>query len=141
MSGGLQSWYSLPELMALANRGAVLEGRIALGQLQRLRDLLDSSDGDATVRVSLRHSHDDMLLLHLQYAARLELICQRCLGPLTHVVDETIDFAVAETEESLTVLPQGMDLIALDGDRLQPATLIEDELIMSLPLVPKHGDD
>jgi uncharacterized protein len=103
--------------------------------------LLDSSDGDATVRVSLRHSHDDMLLLQLQYAARLELICQRCLGPLTHVVDETIDFAVAETEESLTVLPQGMDLIALDGDRLQPATLIEDELIMSLPLVPKHGDD
>ena len=28
-----------------------------------------------------------------------------------------------------------------EGDRFQPAILIEDELIMSLPLVPRHGDD
>ena len=141
MSDALQSWYSLPELMVLANRAAVLEGTIALTQFTRLKELLGSSGGEATARLSLRHSHDDMLQIELQYAARLELLCQRCLEPLTRLVDERIDFAVAETEESLAVLPQGMELIALDGDRFQPATLIEDELIMSLPLVPRHGDD
>jgi uncharacterized metal-binding protein YceD (DUF177 family) len=34
-----------------------------------------------------------------------------------------------------------MESIALNGERFQPATVIEDELIVSLPLVPRHGDD
>ena len=89
----------------------------------------------------MRRGHDDMLFLELQYEAALELICQRCLEPVMHEVNERVDFAVAETEDSLAVLPQGVDLIALKGDRFQPATLIEDELIVSLPLVPRHGDD
>jgi len=140
MSRGLQSWYSLPDLVALANRGAVLEGTIPLGSLRRLRELLNASDGDVTARVALHRSHDDTLQLQLQYAARLELICQRCLEPMVHEVDEQADFAVAATEDSLAVLPKGTDLIALDGDRFRPATLLEDQLIVSLPLVPRHGD-
>jgi uncharacterized metal-binding protein YceD (DUF177 family) len=52
-----------------------------------------------------------------------------------------VGFAVAETEGSLAQLPEGMESIALNGERFQPATVIEDELIVSLPLVPRHGDD
>jgi uncharacterized protein len=141
MSAGLHSWYSLPDLMALAARGTVLEGSIELAKFGRLKDLLNASEGNARVRIALRRSHDGMLLMELQYEAALELVCQRCLEPVVHEVCETVDFAVAETEDSLAVLPQGMDLIALNGDRFQPATLIEDELIVSLPLVPRHGDD
>jgi uncharacterized protein len=141
MSGALHSWYSLPDLMSLAERGAVLEGTIELAKLGRLKDLLNSCEGRARARMSLSLSHDDMLLLQLQCEADLELVCQRCLEPVVHEVREQVDFVVAENEEARSVLPQGMDLIALEGDRLQPATLIEDELIVSLPLVPKHGSD
>lgn len=141
MSGPLYSWYSLPDLMALAARGVVLEGTIELAKLKRLKGLLNSCEGSARARVAFHRSHDDMLRMELQCEAALELICQRCLEPVVHEVRETVDFAVADTEESLTMLPNGLDLIALDGDRFQPATLIEDELIVSLPLVPRHGDD
>ena len=91
--------------------------------------------------MAFRRSHDDMLLMELECEAELELVCQRCLEPVVHEVRERVDFAVAETEDSLAVLPQGTELIALNGDRFHPATLIEDELIVSLPLVPRHGDD
>jgi uncharacterized protein len=141
MSGALHSWYSLPDLMSLAERGAVLEGTIELAKLGRLKDLLNSCEGSATARMSFRRRHDDMLLLQLQCEADLELVCQRCLEPVVHQVRERVDFAIAENENSLAALPQGLEPIALDGDRLQPATLIEDELIVSLPLVPRHGDD
>ena len=127
--------------MAMAQRGSVLEGAIELAKFARLKDLLNASDGSARARIALRRGHDGMLFMELQYEAALELICQRCLEPVIHEVNERVDFAVAETEDSLAVLPQGMDLISLDGDRFQPATLIEDELIVSLPLVPRHGDD
>ena len=141
MSGALQSWYSLPDLMSLAERGAVLEGTIELAKLGRLKDLLNSSEGCARARVSFRRNHGDMLLLELECQADLELVCQRCLEPMVHEVRDRVDFAIAEHEDLLDALPQGLELIALEGDRLQPATLIEDELIVSLPLVPKHGSD
>lgn len=141
MSGGLHSWYSLPDLEALAARGAVLEGEIGFERFERLRPLLNDGAGSARAKLVFRQNHDAMLVLELQCRARLELICQRCLKPLAYEVDDEIEFAVAESEDALAVLPQGMDLIALQGDRFQPATLIEDELIVSLPLVPRHGDD
>jgi uncharacterized protein len=141
MSGALHSWYSLPDLRSLAERGAVLEGELELAKLVRLRDLLNSSEGHAWGQLSFRLHNGDMLVMALKCEARLELVCQRCLEPVAHEVCEQVDFAVAENEDSLALLPQGMDLIALEGDRLQPAALIEDELIVSLPLVPKHGDE
>jgi uncharacterized protein len=141
MSGALHSWYSLPDLMALAERGAVLAGTIELAKLARLKVLLSSSEGSATARMRFRRNDGDLLLMELECEAELELVCQRCLEAVTHKVCERVNFAVAEKEVSLTVLPNGINLITLDGDRFQPSVLIEDELIVSLPLVPKHGDD
>lgn len=141
MSGALHSWYSLPDLMSLAERGAVLEGTIELAKFSRLKDLLNSSVGSAKARMRFRRNDSDMLLMELECEADLELICQRCLEAVVHEVREKVDFAVAENEDSLAVLPLGMNLITLDGDRFKPSTLIEDELIVSLPLVPKHGED
>jgi uncharacterized protein len=138
MSGALHSWYSLPDLMSLAERGAVLEGRIELARFARLKDLLHSSDGSAAVRMRFNRRHDDLVVMELECSASLELVCQRCLEPLNFEVNERVEFALAEDEDSRTVLPDDMDLIALGGDRLQPASVVEDELIVSLPLVPKH---
>jgi uncharacterized protein len=103
--------------------------------------LLNSSDGSATARLRFERRPDDMLVMELQCQASLELVCQRCLEPLRHDVHEQVEFALADSEDALAVLPQGMDFIALDGDRFQPAAVIEDELIVSLPLVPRHGDE
>ena len=141
MSAALHSWYSLPDLRFLAERGAVLQGQLPLARLGRLRGLLHSSEGYAEARISFRLHNGDILVMALECGATLELVCQRCLEPMRHVVRERLDFAVADDETSLVGLPGAMDLIALEGDRLQPATLIEDELIVALPLVPKHGDD
>jgi uncharacterized protein len=141
MSGALHSWYSLPDLMSLAERGAVLEGTIAIANFRRLKDLLHSSEGSAKARMSFRKGEGSLLLMELECEAKLELVCQRCLEAVEHEVSERVGFAVAENEDSLSVLPTGINLITLDGDRFQPATVIEDELIVSLPLVAKHGNE
>lgn len=141
MPAALESWYSLRDLMALAERGAVLEGTIELSRFDRLKGLLNSCEGSARARFAFRRSHDDVLLVELQCEAALELVCQHCLDPVTHEVRERVEFAVADTEDSLAVVPQGTESIALNGERFRPATMLEDELIVSLPLVPRHGDD
>ena len=77
--------------------------------------------------------------LHLAAQATLSLICQRCMAPVDEVIRFERDFrfvaseALAEvedeeSEEDVLVLSKSFDLLEL----------IEDELLMSTPLVPKH---
>jgi uncharacterized protein len=77
--------------------------------------------------------------LHLSAQADVPMVCQRCLGPVDVAldIDSTFRFvpteAIAmaeddESEEDLLVLSKQFDLQAL----------IEDELLMALPIVPKH---
>jgi uncharacterized protein len=77
--------------------------------------------------------------LHLQARAVLPLTCQRCLGPVDMAVeverpfrfvqDEAIAMAQDDqSEEDLLALSRSFDLIEL----------IEDELLMDLPVAPRH---
>ena len=84
------------------------------------------------------HVHPEVWL-HLNADAVLPLTCQRCLGPVEVAVsversfrfvpDE--DMAAAqdeESEEDVLALSRSFDLVEL----------VEDELLMELPLAPRH---
>lgn len=79
--------------------------------------------------------------LHLAAQCRVTLTCQRCLQPVHEPlsVERDILFAATEAEaealdeeleEDVMVLPRALDL----------QELVEDELILALPLVPRHAD-
>jgi uncharacterized protein len=77
--------------------------------------------------------------LHVDAQAQVPMVCQRCLGAVDVVLDihNTFRFVATEaiamaeddeSEEDLLVLSKQFDLQAL----------VEDELLMALPIVPKH---
>ena len=79
--------------------------------------------------------------LFVQASARLPLVCQRCLEPVVisleaerafrFVANEEVAAAEVDLcEEDVLVLEPRMDLLAL----------VEDELLMSLPLLPMHEE-
>lgn len=79
--------------------------------------------------------------LHLRAQATVMLRCQRCLEPLEHRLEADRHFVFvrdestaqtldAETDDEVLALPRQLDL----------HELLEDELIMALPLVPRHDD-
>lgn len=81
----------------------------------------------------------DQVWLHLKVDATLPLTCQRCLGPVdvSVAVDRAFRFVADEEtaaaqdddcEEDLLVLSHDLDLRAL----------IEDEVLMELPHLPRH---
>jgi uncharacterized protein len=78
--------------------------------------------------------------LHLEAKAVLALTCQRCLGPVDvelavnrsfrFVDDEDLAAAQDEdSEEDVLALSRSFDLVEL----------VEDELLMEMPLAPRHG--
>lgn len=139
MSGSLHTWYSLPDLDRLAERGAVLDGEIELKRFARLSDMLHADSGRVTASLRFRQRRGGRLIVEMEFEATLQLICQRCLEALAHPLHVRVEMGLLETESVETRLPEGCEPFSLDGGRFLPAKMIEDELIVSLPLVPRHA--
>jgi uncharacterized protein len=139
MSGSLHAWYSLRDLESLAGRHGELDGEFALDKMPRLAGLLQSTDG--SVRASLRFRQRGVggVALTLEYDTTVQLLCQRCLEPYGEHLANRVEVALVEEGASEASLPEGHEPFELDEGRLLPARLIEDELIVSIPFVPKHA--
>lgn len=77
--------------------------------------------------------------LHLQATAPVALQCQRCLQTVaqTLVVDRRLRFVRSEAEAERLDESSEDDVLVL-SPRLDLHDLVEDELILALPLVPRH---
>jgi len=77
--------------------------------------------------------------LHLQAQATLSLTCQRCLEPVDVSLDVARSFRFVPTEAQAEAEDEAAeeDVLAISRDFDLPA-LVEDELLMELPLVPAH---
>jgi uncharacterized protein len=139
MSGSLHAWYSLRDLESLANRDVTLSGELEIGRLTRLASLLHSDVGSVRATLQFRQRRDGWLALTLGFKAAVQLVCQRCLEPFTHELEDSVNIVVADREAMPATVPTGFEPFELEGGRLQPAQLVEDELIVALPLVPKHA--
>ena len=78
--------------------------------------------------------------LHLEAQATLALVCQRCLGPVATTLDARRSFLFVEDEERAAALDAELDDDVLALPRhLDLRALVEDELLLALPLVPRHA--
>lgn len=128
-AGRLQGAWPLVELPRVA--GALHEDAPAAGAA----DVTWKADGEARVQ----RSGAPQIWLHVEASATLALVCQRCLGPVAATLDARRSFLFvegeeraaeldAETEDDVLALPRWLDL----------RSLVEDELLLALPLVPRH---
>jgi len=138
MSGSLHAWYSRRDLESLADRESVLSGELQLSKLTRLVGMLHSDAG--SVRASLRFGQrrGGRLEVDLTYTAAVECNCQRCLEPFRHELAGRAKVVLVDAASAPADVPEGYEPFELAEGRFSPAELIEDELIVSMPLAPKH---
>jgi len=138
---------------AFAREGLSLQGQLSLAQFGRLAELalspVESSlqDPGQSTKVSwalqgelvLVSGGNSQIWMHLKAEVDLPMQCQRCMGPVKLAVKANAAFrfvsdeATAEAEDD----ESEEDLLVL-APELNVLELIEDELIMSTPIVPKH---
>jgi len=139
MSGSLHAWYSLRDLESLAAREVTLSGELELGKLTRLTGLLHSDVGSVRASLRFRQRRDGWVGVELTYQAAVHLVCQRCLEPFRHEMTERVDVVLADAASVPSAVPEGVEPFELEDGRLQPAQLVEDELIIAIPLVARHA--
>ncbi len=133
------------DVPVLCRQGGVLEGSWPLVGMARLSESL-SAVTDTGVAWTAKGElvpvagGEAELWLQLAAQAKVGLQCQRCLQPMLEklVVERRFHFVHSEdaaarldeqSEDDVLLLPQRLDLHAL----------LEDELILALPLVPRHA--
>lgn len=77
--------------------------------------------------------------LHLTAETSVTLQCQRCLSPMIVPlsIDSSIQFVAGEDAAAALDADSEHDVLALSRD-LDLLTLVEDELLLALPIVPRH---
>ena len=79
--------------------------------------------------------------LHLRARSTVALQCQRCLQSMPQLLEVERDFHFVEGEDEAARLDEEepeVDVLALEP-RFDLRGLIEDELLLALPLVARHG--
>jgi uncharacterized protein len=144
MSPTLDTWYSLPDLDRLARLERPLTGTFPIDRLPRLAAVLANPEGSVETTIELRNRSDGRLEIGLRCTAAVELICQRCLEPFVHTLVGQVDYLLVDEEQTGSGVPvdvEDIEVLALAGERLNPKVLIEDELLVSLPFVPRHASE
>jgi len=139
MPATLRAWYTPAGFEALAARGAVLEGEFAVASMDRLAAYLGTDSGTVMARFALSRSEPGWIRLEMTLQAALSVTCQRCLEPLELGISERVDLGVAVDTDVAAELPVGIAPVVLDGGRIRTQQLVEDEMIVAVPLVPKHA--
>lgn len=122
----------------LAAQGIQLSGVIPVAQLERLRPLLYQAEGVAEVELGFTADSQHAVFVVGRVACDLTLQCQRCAEPFVVHVDTPLQVGLVLSNEESARLPQDFEPFLLEDGKLRPADLVEDELILALPIVPRH---
>ncbi len=138
------------DVAAFAAAAATLHGRWPLAGMARL---LASAEGqDETNRQAEvvwqvvgeqtpPRGTAPRLWLHLAADAEVTMTCQRCLRPVTLPlsIGRRFGFVSGEAEAAALDTDSDDDVLALERT-FDLHALVEDELLLALPLVPRHAD-
>jgi uncharacterized protein len=129
------------DALKLSASGESLTGTADARDFPRLADRLAEDAGPARIDWRLTGGTDGQRrpLLTLTLAGSVPLICQRCLQPFVANVNQTTELLLARSEAELKRLDADEVEVILATDRLDPLALVEDELLLSLPFSPRHG--
>jgi uncharacterized protein len=73
-----------------------------------------------------------------QIRATLEVVCQRCLEPMPVEVKSEVRLGIVRRESEAVALPPEYEPLQVDGERISLLSVVEDELILALPVAPLH---
>ncbi|MBV1882632.1 MAG: DUF177 domain-containing protein [Pseudomonadales bacterium] len=124
----------------LAEQGIRLDGELPVGRLQRVLDSVESAEGQVYLELAFHKDEQGVRVAKGNAKCSVNLLCQRCLKPLAHSLEANFSLAFIYTEAQEEQLPDQYDPVMMLDDNVQLVDLIEDDLILALPIVANHTD-
>ncbi len=122
----------------VSEQGISYTGVVELVDFPRLAPLLTRLQGEAAY--TFRFSRDGLgrPLIAGNVEATLWQTCQRCSQPVAIPVDAGFQLVVVEGLDEAAALDDALDPLMVDEAKIHLLELLEDELLLSLPVVARH---
>ena len=117
------------------------QGTMPLKRMKRLAPLLAPAEWrDASFSAAFGYDRQGMLTVDLHVEAMLPLVCQRSLEIYLEPVVRHSMLAVVEGVAEQDLVPEHYEPVLAEQGRLALLDLVEDELLLALPQVPRKPE-
>lgn len=111
-------------------------------QVERVAESVVSVDSDVECTMSFAVDSQRLAVLQGTADAQVTLRCQRCNQTFPHSVHVSYCFSPVSTDEQAEALPEAYEPIDVDDfGEVDLLAVIEDEIILALPVVPVHDSE
>ena len=135
MQGKLQQTY---RITAELGRNASFSGEIPLSKMPRLASLVMQDDAIIRVNFEFGSNAYQHAAIKGHYTAELTVQCQRCLEPMVQTIDQDFELLIDASEEDIQSFE--VDTVYTSDGYVDVFEVIEDELILALPIISMHED-
>lgn len=116
-------------------------GSVPLARLERLHAVIEETDqGELHFEVSFEMDPHGNVCAELVISGALWLICQRSLERYSQPIHSRSVLGIVTDERAAEALPDDYEPLLVDQGRLRIEDLVAEEVLLSLPLVPRAPD-
>ena len=133
----MTGWSRPIDVDRLADGGEVREFNLPLRDLSRLVGSLASKEGSAHCLLSFKRERR-FPVADIEVQAELILICQRCMQPMQFLVNERSRVWLVSEPGAADRLEAGIEPVLVPQGQVVLSDLVEEELLLAVPLVPRH---
>ena len=143
---------SMPEHISLekwADTGFEWSGEVDPNSFERLATTLSAEHDQSNTQLNAElYRRNNVLHLAFTLTGDVWLTCQRCLQPVAVDLSDDYNIALLENDSQVRLIDEEQDYLLLDEivteqspERLLPfKKLVEDEILLKIPMAPKHDD-
>lgn len=125
----------------LARQSQRLQGRVAMAAMARLTELLaEPPQEKLEFELNFGVNEQGTSYVHGNVKAVVSMTCQRCGEPVAVTVESPVAIAFVTSDEEASRLSEGLEPYLVAEDRVILSDLLEDELILALPIVAVHPE-
>ncbi len=124
-----------------AKQGVSVEGSIDLKELDRLVPLLATNKGSLYAELIFGVDEQGTRNLTGHATAEVEMVCQRCLEAAPQSIHMSLNLAMIWSDDKAEHLPKPWDPWIVGEGATDIYQIVEDELILSLPIVAYHSEE
>ena len=123
-----------------ADLGCEIKGKWPVARLNRLTDLLLNDSGELNAELEFGRK-GKLRYITGKVSTEVEVACQRCMQPMLLKLDANIKLGLISSEEYVDRLPEGYDPWLVSDKDMSLAYMLEEELLLVVPLVAMHEED
>ncbi len=134
MPGG---WSKRYEFIKLVDTHAELAFDIPMADLRGLPE--DMGAGGGPLQSLVRFTREqNWPMAEVRIRGTVTMTCQRCLDPMRQEIEATTRVALLASEAEADRAPEYLETFLAEDGRVSAAELVAEELLLALPLAPRH---